>query len=332
MAEEIEVDSTEDKAAEIGKQLGVDDDKGLKRMLKADQDAPDYEVVEEKDEDDRIAKEREPKVAKADRKQLTNKEKRELRKKRINEKFNEKDQIIQQQQQQLEALSNRLNEFEGRLSSVDKAKVDEVLAQSISSFNQAEKDHMDAFREGDGEKATKAMRVMYDAQRNIEKLQGLKQQYDKLPAKPQQAVAGPDPVVVNKAKEWASKHDWYRADGGDEDSEIAKAISGTLANEGYDPRTNDFWDELDDRLEKRGIGDHEGDDKDNTEEDIQPAPKRRTAPPINGGSNRNDIKGKKTVTLPTSYINMLKANGIWDDVPRRNKIIAERERILKEAN
>lgn len=309
--EEDEIDTTAEKAADIGKEVGVAD-------KEKEDDLPDYDVVEEKEEgDERIAKEREEKPVRGERKQLTNKEKRDLRKKRVTEKFNEKDDIIRQQQQELQALNHWKNEVEGRLTNVDRGKVDEALNQNIAAFTQAEKDHAAAFTEGDGVKATSAMRVMYDAQRNIEKLQGMKQQYEKQPVRPVEKPNAPDPVLVNNAKKWASRHSWYKSDGGDEDSAIAQAISGTLANEGYDPKTDDFWDELDDRLAARGIGD----DIDGDEPPV--VSKRRTsAPPIGGGSKRGDSAGKVKVTLPTAYINACKEAGKWDDKPTRDRMIS----------
>ncbi len=175
------------------------------------------------------------------------------------------------------------------------------------------------------------MREMYDAQRNIEKIQTLKTQIEQRPAQQQQETVKPDTAIVNKAKAWAERNAWYDPSGKDEDSEIAKALSGVLAAEGYDPKTEDFWDELDDRIKEKLPGKIIGVED---EEDEEPAlkPKRRASPPVGGAaSNRGDLNGKKTITLPTSYINMLKANGIWDDIPRRNKIIADRQRILKES-
>lgn len=323
--DDIEV---EDKAAAIGKELGADSmDPTDKEELE------DFDIIEEKDEDDRpLAKERVARDVRADRKQLSSKEKRDLKKKKLAEKFSEKDQIIQNQQRQLDEMLAWKNQVEGRLTNVDKAKVDDLLNQNISVFHQAERDHAAAFTEGDGDKATKAMRLMYDAQKRIDQLQAAKQQYDRLPAKQQapRQADGPDPVVVHKAKEWSAKNEWYNANGTDEDSGIAKAISGILANEGYDPKSNDFWEELDDRLKARGIGnDSDDDDEDDYQEE---KPKRRqSAPPVGSGSKRGDIKGKKTITLPTSYIKMLKDNGKWDDINVRNKILEDRERILREA-
>jgi hypothetical protein len=195
-----------------------------------------------------------------------------------------------------------------------------MLNQSIGIFQQAEKDHMDAFKEGDGEKATRSMKIMYDTQRRIDQLQPIKQQYDKLPTQPQKTEqpAAPDTIVVRKAAEWAKKHDWYRADGSDEDSEIAKTISGKMVNEGYDPKSDDFWDELDDRLDKRGIGRVEEDD-----EEDEPAPivRKRSAPPVSGGSKRGATGSKVQVILPTAYIQHLKDKGWWDDPIMKKKMI-----------
>lgn len=317
-----EADETTAKAKEIGNDLGVEDASDGKEEL------PDYEIIE--DDDSTLAKEREERP-KAERKILSNKEKRDLRKKRTQERFQAKDAIIEQQQTQLQQLAGRLNEFEGRLSNVDRAKVDDMLNQSIATFNTAEKDHMDAFKEGDGEKATRSMKIMYDAQRRIDQLQPIKQQYDKQPQQRQvQNQEAPDAALIQrKAKEWASKHDWYRADGSDEDSEIAKAISGKMVNEGYDPKSDDFWDELDDRLDKRGIGKLEDEDEDEPEERA-PVVKRRTAPPVSGGAKRGDVSGKVKVSLPTAYINHLKEKGWYDDPVQRNKMIKRYQDGLKQ--
>jgi hypothetical protein len=82
--ENDEIDATAEKAKDIGKELEVKDGLDGKEAL------PDYEVIEEDDKP--LAKERD---TKQERKQLTNKEKRDLRKKRVQEKFQQKDAIIE---------------------------------------------------------------------------------------------------------------------------------------------------------------------------------------------------------------------------------------------
>jgi hypothetical protein len=304
-----EADAVADKAKEIGKDVGVEEEKK--------EEIPDYEVIEEDDKP--LAKEREERP-KVERKQLTNKEKRDLRKKRVAEKFQQKDAIIEQQQQAINQLTGRLNDFEGRLSNVDRAKVDDMLTAATVNFSRAEKEHMDAFKEGDAEKATRSMKAMYAAQRQIDQLKPIKQQMETRQPMQRQESSAADPVVTRKANDWAAKHEWYRADGSDEDSEIAKAISGKMVNEGFDPRSDDFWDELDDRLEKRGVGIKEDDEEDEYEERA-PVVRKRASPPVSGGSKRGDVGGKIQVTLPTAYINILKERGDWSDPVRKAKMI-----------
>lgn len=312
--EKEEVDDTAEKAKDIGKEMGAKEDQ-----------LPDYDVIEET-EDKPLAKEREERP-KFDRKNLSSKEKRDLRKKRVQEKFQAKDAIIEQQQNQINQLAGRLNEFEGRLSNVDRAKVDDLLAQSLTSFAQAEKDHMDAFKEGDGEKATRSMKIMYDAQKRIDQLQPMKKQLETQPVQQQREQPSIDPLISRKANEWAKKHEWYRSDGSDEDSEIAKTISAKMVNEGFDPKSDDFWDELDDRLDKRGIGAQEDDELE--EEEEKPVQKRR-APPVSGGTKRSDSAGRVEVKLPTVYINHLKEKGWWDDKKIRNEMIGRYLEIQKQ--
>ncbi len=320
------IDSTAAKAEEIGKALGVEKDD-----LPAD-DLPDYDVVEGEDEaaDERIAKEREPSA----KKQLTNKEKREARKKRLADKFSEKDSIIERQAQKLEEFERWKGEVEGRLTNVDKAKIDEALSQTTIAFQQASAQHQEAFSEGDGQKATQALTVMYDAQRRIEQLQALKAQVDAAPEKPEKEAKRnePDKVALRKAQAWSKKHsEWYKPQGVDEDSAIAKAVSAHLVNEGFDPRSDDFWDELDDRLAARGIGEYDEQEIPEKKAEKVDASPKRGAPPVGGSTNRNsDAAGKPRVTLSSKFVQNLKDSGVWDDPVRRNRAIKNHLEIRKQ--
>lgn len=323
-----EIDETAQKALEIGKQLGIENPD--KKVSGEEPEAVDYEIEEADDDadDKRLAKERNP--DKAPRKPLSNKEKRELRKKRIADKFNEKDTEIQTLRSQLSNMASRQDQIDNRLSVADREKLDFAITNTAHQHQQAKKNYEAAFNEGDGAKATEAMSQMYETQKRYEQLQGVKQQYDRQPAA---ANNQPNAVLVTKAKAWADKHKtWYNPDlnSSDEDSVIARGISQALANEGLDPKSDKFWKEMDKRLIKRGIGNVDDTDEDSEDfqddEDDKPAakPRRRTSPPVGGGaSSRSDGAGRRKITLPTAYINTLKDNGLWDDVNVRNKNITE---------
>ncbi len=317
---EVEVDDTAAKAAEIGKNLGVEKEKPAAEI-------PDYEIEEVPDE--KIAKEREASAVspKKEHKRLTTKEKRELRKNNIDRKMGAKDEEIERLRLENQQMRQWKEQTDNRLSTIDRAAVDKAWNDNVAAFNAAETLHTEAFQQGDGAKATKAMREMYNAQKNIDQLTALKQQLDKAPAReerPAQNTNQPDPVMIKKAKSWAERHDWYNPDGTDEDSEIAKALSGVLAAEGYDPKSDDFWDELDDRVKERLPHKFAKDDELDEEDETPPAKvaPKRAAPPIASGQTRTTPKGKIAVQLPTAFINTLKENGIWDDKEKRARVIS----------
>lgn len=325
--EDTEEQSTEDKAADIGKKVdAVDTDKA--------EAIPDYEITEEgskdenaavkddkkDDEDERIGKTRDD-SDREDRRKLSNKEKRQLKKKRVAEKFDAKDALIRQQQEQLNVMASRLNEVDGRLSNYDQAQLQQTYNDSLGFYNTAKEQHKAAFANGDSEKATAAMEQMYIAKRRMDDLEAIHARQQNAPRQPQQPKAN-DPRLVSKATSWAERNAWFKPGAEDDDSAIADTIAAKLVKEGYDPKTDDYWDELDERLEKKGIGQLD----DDNEEDVDPPQRReakRRSPPVGGGGNgRGDMGGGKTqVTLPTAFINALKESGKWTDLTVRNRCI-----------
>lgn len=317
MVDEKEL-TTEEKAALIG---GKDVE-----AKEPEEQIPDYDITEDtgeekepEDDDKRLGK---PKDG-VDHKQLSNREKRQLRKKRLAEKFDAKDNLIRQQAQQINELASRLNDVDGKLSQVDQDSLVRAWNETQAVFQSAEQEHAAAFSTGDGAKATLAMRKMYEAQKRLDELQAINTRNQSLQGQPRQQPKA-DAVVVNRAKEWASKNPWFNEGG--EDKVIADAIATKLVADGYDPKTDDYWDELDDRLAQRGIGEVDDEEeqsqsqRERQEEDAKPV--KRRSPPVNGGGGRGDLgAGKTSITLPTAYIKTLKDNGYWEDKPTRDRMI-----------
>lgn len=295
-------------------------DANLEKDAAPEENIPDYDVKELEDakedgteDDERLSKSRDVSDRTEERKQLTNREKRQLRKKRISEKFDAKDALIHQQQEQINTLAGRLNEVDGKLSHYDQSQLQQNYNESVAAFKAAEDKHAEAFSTGDGAKATAAMREMYAAQKRIDDLEAInarQQNTRRQPIQPNQA----DPIVVSKATAWAEKNDWFKPGGANDDSAIADTIAAKLVKEGFDPKSDDYWEELDDRLESKGIGERE--------ENNPPPTPRKKSPPMGGGNGRGDMgSGKVAISLPTAYINALKENGKWDDPTVRNRMI-----------
>lgn len=312
MAKEDEKDieketTTEEKAAEIGAAVDAE---------KEDEKAPDYEISEEgaepakEDEGDaRLGKTRDA----DDKPRLSNREKRQLRKKKLAEKFDTKDRIIREQRDMINQLAARQNETDSRLSQVDQAQLQQAWNDTSAVFQQAEAEYTAAFETKNGAVATVAMRKMYEAQKRLDELQALNARMQQKGTQTQTAPK-PDPIVANRAKEWSQRNTWFRPDGGDDDSAIANTIAAKLVKDGFDATTDEYWSELDERLAARGIG--------ADEEDDDPAPRARRSPPVSGSGGRGDLtNGKVAITLPTAYINALKESGKWDNPETRNRMI-----------
>lgn len=318
---EDEIDAVEEKAKAIGKEIGVEEE-----------EIPEFEIEEEDDSDAPVAKETaKAKEERVERDKLTNRDKRQLRKKKINDKFSEKDAIIAAQSSRLEELERRQNASDARWQGVNKAEVDKAINDTAAIYEKAKKDSLEAFNEGDGAKHLLALETMKNADDRYKQLHGMKQNIERAPAanSATNGQAKQDPRVTKKLKEWEARNDWYDPASGDADSAVTQTIAGVLIQEGFDPKSEEYWDELDERITKYMPDKLGAVDED---EDEIPSPRKRSAPPVSGGAKRGDVGGKRTIKLPTSYIEKMKreAPEIWNDPKRRAKLLNDRARILKE--
>ena len=308
MVEEVEIDDVAEKAKKIGANLGVTND------------TPDYDI----EEDDSIAK---PRVGgtKPEHPKLTSKEKRDLRKSRWEKKVKQKDDALTLALSENAALHARLNQVDNRFSQLDKQQVEKAYDDTALYYTEASRQLADAVSRGDGNATTEAMRSMYQAQKQIENLEAMKQSLSRTPQTVQVPV---DQRVVNYANEWAERNSWFKNDSSD-DAQIANALAIKLTKEGLNPASEQYWSELDKRLtkflpDKVKITDVDADDDYDDDEEDTPTPpttKRQAAPPITSSSGRGDVVGKVKISLPNAFIDNLKQAGMWDDLDKRNKMI-----------
>lgn len=316
--------STEEKAEQIGKDMGV---------VQQKDETPDYEV-EEEGSDSRLAKTRQEQQAgqKPPREKLTSLEKRKQRKERINTRFAAKDALIESLVATNNELNHRLGAVESATVQQNKTQLEKTYKDAQTDFRRAEALHTEAFANGDGAKATQAMREMYVAQKKIDEIEDI---FNKKPEKTQNRPVQQSQAAqpIPKAVQWAKRNAWFNPSAADTDSQIANTIAAAIASEGYDPNSDDFYEELDDRLSKympHNVKAHDT-EEDEQEDDADERHQQRTAqhestkrkaPPVSGGSgSRGDTQGKIKVTLPTAYINALKEAGKWDDPKVRNRMI-----------
>ena len=109
---------------------------------------------------------------------------------------------------------------------------------------------------------------------------------------------------------------WYDPNGKDMDSKVALKIDQAMAEEGWNPKTQEYWDELNNRLQK--YLPHRYTDNAN-ERPIQRRPKNVVT--SSGRESASSSGGKNTFTLNPDQVRAMKDAGMWDDPDKRAKMI-----------
>ena len=177
-------------------------------------------------------------------------EERKLKKQIHREKARESSHLINALQKKNSELAERLAKVEQKTSGAELARVDKAIEDAGVQVEYAKMKLTEAVQTQDGEGVAKAQELWYDSKRKLESLQNLKHQASKQMSQPQQNIQVPDPMVQRYAADWMERNTWYDPHGRNEESEIAQVIDKKLTAEGFDPTTEDYWDELDDRLKK----------------------------------------------------------------------------------
>jgi hypothetical protein len=212
-------------------------------------------------------------------------------------------------------------EFKRRLLSVEKqttqfslSAVDQKLNEALNEAQLAERIMAKAIEQGQGEDVTKALQIRDQALERARQLRSVKEEAEKprQPAKPQK-----DPRVAAYAQEWVKSNDWYDPSGKDEDSAIVKVIDQRLAAEGFNPATEDYWVELDNRVAKR-LPHRYGEDT--PMEKAKPAMKRG-GPPVGGKREYAAPSTRKEVYISPERKQALLDAGVWDNPELRQRYI-----------
>jgi len=220
------------------------------------------------------------------------------------------DRELAELREQNNTLLRRVSAIEGNTLASNVTAIDQRIAQAQSDVKQAESIIARAVEAGNGDDVATAMRLRDEAQYEAQQLWQQKQQVEQ--ARQQHANPGPDPRVVNYAKEWMDANPWYDPRGRDEDSAITNVIDNQLASEGYNPKDADYWHELTRRVASR-IGDDEA--------ETRSSPSKRKAPPTGTTREHAPVSTKREIYVTPERKQAMIDAGIWDDVPRRNQML-----------
>ena len=268
-----------------------------------DDDDADDRVASSDDDDERDAIRERRRAEKQDRKQR-------------------RDEAIKRDKLELDFLRKRNDDLERRVSvqehrahTSDLSAYDNALNQATYEADMAEQVFAKAVAAGNGEDAAQAMRLRDKALGRIQQLNEHKQRVaQQAPQRPQQQQQI-DETTLRYAKEFIEKNPWYDATGGNEDSAVVIAIDQSLAKDGYDSRTSEYWDELNKRAARR------------LPERFEKAPAKREpreprgGPVVGSGREHAPTSTRREVYISPERKQALVEAGVWDDLVLRSKYV-----------
>lgn len=253
----------------------------------------------------------EERAAIRERRRLEKKERKERQQKAISRDKLELDFLRKRN----DDLERRLNGLETRAHQSTLSDYDRQIQVYRQEVETAERIIAKAVEAGNGEDVAKAMRYRDEAVAKANELAYYKQQQAQVPQ--QQQAPKLDERIEYYAKEFMEANDWYNPQGSDEDSAIVMAIDTRLMQEGYDPRSPEYWDELQDRVERRLPEKFQRQNKTQT-------PRKPTGgPAVGSGREYAPTSTRKEIYISPERKAALIEAGVWDDPVLRQKYIKQ---------
>ena len=265
------------------------------------------------------------------------KEREAIRERRRLEKLERKqrrDEAIKRDKLEMEFLRKRSVDLERRLSAQEQRAhqsdlrgFDAEIVRAQQEAEMAEKVIAKAVAAGNGDDVAQAMRYRDAAIQRAQQLAWQKQQA----AQVQPAQPPVDDLAMTYAKDFLKDLPWYDPQGRDEDSAIVLAIDQSMAKDGFDPRTPDYWDELRRRAQRR-LPERFASDRGTTQSREERTP--RGGPAVGSGREHAPTSTRKEVYISPERKEALIEAGVWDDPVLRAKYVkryAEYDRTNKKA-
>jgi len=321
MAEANEKDDDLVAIADDGHPVPEDETTGI--VTKPDED--DDEEEDEGEEEQRLGASEEDE----DRGELRGKRKEERHDRRSRQK-----QARERDQKELgflrarnESLERRFSTLDSRVTGSEVSSIDQAINSVKGNLLTADQVISRAIAAGKGEDAVEAMRIR----------DGLRDRFTQL-TQAKQAVtkrgdgSEPDPALISHAKAWTKSHSWWDPKGGDEDSLVVSAIDTALVNEGLDPKTSDYWDELSKRVAKRlphraakgqrrEVEEEEENDNVGNQREGNNG-KARGGPRFRTGGRERPLK-KNEVYISAERKDAMVEAGVWDDPQLRQRYLKQ---------
>jgi hypothetical protein len=316
---EVDDDEEEEKETEETPEEGEEEEEEPRRKKVIVED----EGSEDSEEDERVGHGEDDEEDSGD-----GKEKRETRKARRERqrRARQRNELeLNFLRQRNEALEKKVGDIEQRQTRTEVGNLDQRIGSMQSQLKVADQVFAKAVAAGDEEDVVEAQNIRDKIKENLGKLTNFKAEVTR------RAEERPDepPVdsrLVFHAQQWINRNKWYDPNGGDQDSRAVTAIDNRLVQEGYDPRTPEYWDELETRTKRRLPHKFKANGNGHVEEgdDNEPTPRREerrgSGPRFSVGGRERPLRKNEVYVTPDRKQALIEA-GVWDDPVLRNKYL-----------
>lgn len=237
------------------------------------------------------------------------------------ERKERRDQAIKRDKLELDFLRKRNDDLERRVTAqeqrahqADLGTYDSQIASAAKEAEMAERVIAKAVEAGNGKDVAQAMRYRDQAMQKVQQLQFAKQQAAQQRPSGQQL----DDMTMHYANEFIKENPWYDSQGRDEDSAIVIAIDQSLAKDGYNPQSEEYWDELRKRAARR-LPEKFKAERQSNERDTREERTPRGGPAVGSGREHAPASTRKEIYLSPERKQALIDAGVWDDPVLRMK-------------
>jgi hypothetical protein len=238
---------------------------------------------------------------------------RNLKKRLQKAKISESGHLINSLKRQNEAMAERLMALEKRSAGADVARVDKAIEDAQMRLQYAKQRIKEATEVADGTALANAQEDWYEARNQAEALVNLKRKIAVAPD-PASIPREADPRLKRNAEDWMNRNSWYDPQNGDVDSQIAVKLDQAMLKEGWDPNEPEFWDELDNRLQKYMPHRYNGSDS-------RSSNRRPRSVVTSSGRESTRVAGGNEFHLSPDRVRAIKEAGRWNNIEERNKMI-----------
>jgi hypothetical protein len=229
---------------------------------------------------------------------------------------------------QNEQLEKRLKTVESRQSTNEVTAIDQRINSVQSQIKVADQVYAKAVAAGDESDIIEATNIRDRLKETLGRLNGAKQELAQR-TKESENEPAIDSRLVHHASTWMRTHNWYDPNGGDRDSRVVAGIDNALVEEGYDPRSPDYWAELSERVREKLPHRFKSKDRRTRDEDLDDdseddrdrrADRRGSGPRFSTGGRERPLRKNEVYVSPERKQAMIDA-GVWDDPVLRNRYL-----------